>query len=92
MSLIKSIDDAIAAHYDELPYDDFPAAVFAAIEAAGWQLVPKEPTEEMRDAGWDRAWGINFYERDGALVIETTVSRDIYRAMLAAAPKPEMMR
>jgi hypothetical protein len=27
-------------------------AALAAIEAAGWQCVPKEPTKEMYEAGW----------------------------------------
>lgn len=40
----------------------------------GWQLVPVEPTEEMLDAGYFTNHGAN---------------RGIYRAMLAAAPKPE---
>lgn len=40
----------------------------------GWQLVPVEPTEEMLGAGYFTNHGAN---------------RGIYRAMLAAAPKPE---
>lgn len=41
----------------------------------GWQLVPIEPTEEMRDEGRE------MYRNDGDEL-------DIYQAMLAAAPKP----
>lgn len=41
----------------------------------GWQLVPKEPTEEMLEKVWTN--------QDKELLIAE------YRAMLAAAPKPE---
>jgi hypothetical protein len=51
MSLIKSVRDAIGAHVVTYHSQDDAAeiadAVFAAIDAAGWQLVPKEPTKEM---------------------------------------------
>ena len=48
--------------------------VYGAPVPEGWQLVPVEPTEEMLDAGYFTNHGAN---------------RGIYRAMLAAAPKPE---
>lgn len=50
------------------------AAVFAELHAAGREIVPKEPTEDMDNVGWLS------YESDG------DPSR-IYRAMLAAAPE-----
>lgn len=43
----------------------------------GWQLVPKEPTAAMNEAGWD---AIN----------EHNEINPTYRAMLAAAPKQEV--
>lgn len=43
----------------------------------GWQLVPVEPTEEMLVAG---------YETE--MFPEDRTPREIYNAMLAAAPKP----
>jgi TRAP-type C4-dicarboxylate transport system substrate-binding protein len=52
--------------------------ILAAIEAAGWQVVPKEPTREMKEAG-------------GRYKAEYGIRRTVggyYRAMLAAAPKP----
>ena len=45
----------------------------AAIRAAGWAVVPVEPTGEMFEAGHEEFW-------EGKGVVET------YRAMLAAAP------
>jgi len=52
-------------------------SALAAAEKAGWVLVPKEPTHEMRHRG-DREC-----EHDGEPM------KEIYSAMLAAAPKPE---
>jgi len=47
----------------------------------GWVLVPKEPTKEMREAGFDAVnWGD----------IRSPVQlNEAYKAMLAAAPKGE---
>ena len=42
----------------------------------GWQLVPVEPTEAMLDAG-------EMIDGDGVTYV------DLFKAMLAAAPKPE---
>lgn len=44
----------------------------------GWRLVPEEPTEEMKVAGW-------LALKPGA---DDTLLGDAYRAMLAAAPQP----
>ncbi len=59
-------------------------AALAALDRIeeGWQLVPKEPTDEMLEAGWEkeqegREWGR-----------VSSVAADIYEAMLAAAPPP----
>lgn len=43
----------------------------------GWQLVPKEPTDPMLDAGLDHP-----------LVGEPSFWESVYKAMLAAAPEP----
>ena len=56
--------------------------ILRAIEAAGWQVVPKEPTEEML--------------RDGAAKVRTFLEHEgnyprthaMWVAMLAAAPRP----
>jgi len=48
----------------------------------GWQLVPKEPTEEMMRSAY------NIVESEG-LVTTTWLRRTIYQAMLAAAPSPK---
>lgn len=45
-----------------------------AFDETKWQLVPIEPTQEMRNA-----WTDNMHE----------AFKVSYRAMLAAAPKPE---
>jgi hypothetical protein len=48
---------------------------------AGWKLVPQEPTEAMIAAGAEEdQWTIN----EG----QDTCAREIYKAMLAAAPSP----
>lgn len=48
-------------------------AACSAIVPAGWQVVPREPTDEMVAAGWD--------------VEELRTPDRIYRAMLNTAPK-----
>lgn len=76
---------------DEMPISDAHEKEIAAIiakhytaPAEGWQMVPKEPTEEMSKAGYGtavyhqyRGWGQKEYE-----------PMDVWKAMLAAAPKP----
>jgi hypothetical protein len=60
--------------------DDDVEKVIAALDAAGYCIVPMEPTEAMRGAGT----GENTRWRkldDGSVVVDT------YRAMLAARPK-----
>ena len=47
----------------------------------GWQLVPKEPTEEMHHAARD--WSVEKYGK----AIGSEASHGCYQAMLAAAPK-----
>ena len=71
---------------DEMVPGFLPAgrAALSAISAAGWAVVPKEPTAEMlHEAGIE--------VRKPAMTIEPSRGRgDIdvaYRAMLAAAPK-----
>jgi len=48
-------------------------AALAAIRAAGWAVVPVEPTGEMFEAGHEEFW-------EGKGIVDT------YRAMIAAAP------
>lgn len=50
----------------------------------GWQLVPKEPTNLMCDAGSDKFECINNGNEYG--------SEQIYKAMLSAAPEPPRER
>jgi len=57
-------------HFSMRPLFDRPAPKVPA----GWQLVPKEPTEYMEKAGWEAS---DMYPAE------------IYRSMLAAAPKGE---
>jgi hypothetical protein len=76
--------ERIARDLFEVPFGQFPpwngksyladaAIALAAIRAAGWAVVPVEPTDEMFEAGHEEVLG-------GSGVIAT------YRAMLAAAP------
>jgi len=51
-------------------------------KTAGYKVVPVEPTAEMREAGHRAAWQSvpSLFDRDDVA--------NVYRAMLAAAPKP----
>jgi len=64
----------IEQSYREMEAD----AALAAIRAAGWAVVPVEPTEEMLDIGTSHIFqpGATWHKCAG----------DAYRAMLAAAP------
>ena len=55
-----------------------PGAQPAPSIPEGWKLVPVEPTEKMKHAGRAAAWS-------GAVAYNET--RDIYKAMLEAAPQ-----
>ncbi len=57
---------------------DFVVAQPAPSIPEGWKLVPVEPTEKMKHAGRAAAWS-------NAVAYNET--RDIYKAMLAAAPE-----
>ncbi|EPQ4684605.1 hypothetical protein LXC81_000820 [Citrobacter freundii] len=60
-------------HWLRVAYEDGNAPV----SPDGWQLVPKEPTEEMNKAGW-------------AAMNEHDAINPTYRAMLAAAPQQDV--
>lgn len=67
--------DDRGAYYTWEPLYTHPAPI-----PEGWQLVPVEPTPEMLAASWEtdlKATDIN------------TVRKELYQAMLAAAPKLE---
>lgn len=58
------------------------------VDVQGWQMVPKEPTEEMIEAGYDAT-----RDHDGNPVFADAGfcighARHIFRAMLSAAPQP----
>lgn len=76
-----SIQDWIG-HVDDI----YPQAckTLAAIRAAGWAVVPAEPTEEIQDAI------IHAMDDAGYITANQYEAADIYRAaMLAAAPGVE---
>jgi hypothetical protein len=58
---------------DRLGFQIDAIRAIAAIRAAGWAVVPVEPTGEMFEAGHEEFW-------EGKGIVDT------YRAMLAAAP------
>ena len=59
-------------------------ALDAVAAPEGWQIVPQEPTSAMRQAG-SAPWTV-----DPRIEPKTPITaQTIYRAMLAAAPKPE---
>lgn len=77
---IGGMGDALAA-----------AFAFAATVPEGWQLVPKEPTEEMCEVshiGVDVCTGIATVNPGEYYSIWGKDAANVYRAMLAAAPKP----
>ena len=65
----------------EIMMPDMAAAIRAYIAARGLVMVPREPTEQMWEAGED--CGIRMYT--GTV---TYVPTSVYRAMLFAAPDP----
>ncbi len=66
-------------------WDAMVNLVKAAPAACEWQMVPKEPTEEMCDAGYTAARAI--FEEDGCEPNPHDWAK-CYKAMLAAAPSP----
>jgi hypothetical protein len=55
------------------------AAYLAALDAAGWKVVPRKPTDAMDEAGWDTEF----------VALETGGSASkIWQAMIDAAPEP----
>ena len=89
---------------DDITTEEFEAACFEAtygiisklnslslLVPAGWQAVPKEPTEEMCKAG---VWAIDKAREKDGLLQESRPYKAMekhkirYRAMLAAALKP----
>ena len=86
ISLIKELRDGVEGEWC------FPGDLYERIDALltgqvpapavpeGWQLVPVEPTEVMLDATNEHIWGRDTDQNDMLFA---------YRAMLAAAPKPE---
>ncbi|MGI9297077.1 MAG: hypothetical protein ACR2QC_04165 [Gammaproteobacteria bacterium] len=59
-------------------YPGMPERLEAALNAQGYAIVPLEPTEEMVNSGWSE-----FQSEFPECVV------DIYKAMLAATPKPK---
>ena len=66
------------------------AAVQQVTAPDGWQLVPAEPTKEMKAAAVKFANGNAVYKNvsAGVLEIEEGIYGEAYEAMLAAAPQP----
>jgi hypothetical protein len=60
-------------------------SALAAIRAAGWAVVPVEPTLQMLRRGLDDA-GINWREASECEQLSDEEGLRIYRAMLEAAP------
>ena len=64
-------------------YRDMARTAIAAIEEAGYVIVPRVPTEEMRKAGMDAAITEMWLRPEGNRGVEGLAA---YAAMLAAAP------
>lgn len=65
-------------------------AVLDAIEAAGWQCVPKECDHEMFVAAKAQLEIIDEAQEDGSVITGIDGVYDAIEAALAAAPKPEV--
>jgi len=73
--LMERVAEALYDNYDlDLPM----SFTLTAIRAAGWVVVPVEPTEEMLDIGTSHIFqpGVTWHKCAG----------DVYRSMLKAAP------
>ena len=88
--IVEAVARAISAAFDAACVASWPtkeepialaaiAAHVAALDAAGWQVVPKEMTDEMEYAT----------KRPNLEVTWGNRCRWIWRKALAAAPKPE---
>jgi hypothetical protein len=76
--LLERILQAIWHDCDEGLAEANPAiAALAAIRAAGWAVVPVEPTEEIRDAIIDATFNMDYIADDEAV--------KIYQAVIKAA-------
>src|SRR5712692_2241127 len=75
-------------HVGEKKLDIIQRRIEDALDAVtapeGWQIVPREPTPAMRQAG-AAPWTMDARITPNARI----TAQAIYRAMLAAAPKPE---
>jgi hypothetical protein len=71
--------EAIRTSLWEARFEDARYSILAALDAAGWKLVPKNPTKEM----WDAACEAIGYSIPSDMVM------DALKAALAVAPKPE---
>lgn len=88
-----------AAHPRSVPFNEhgdrlrsrfmsYQVAVLSALDAAGYAVVPKEPTKAMRDAAMHHLLNTgNIYTREGeeTIVVETYVTKAVYGAMLSAS-------
>ena len=92
--LIEDITFAIASNFNEEPIS-VTKAVLAAIEAAGYAVVPKIPTIPMVNAGTLQVDGVNsIIPFDGgptrheaqSVTVQGEPLLQIYQAMLAASP------
>lgn len=88
---IKGCDEALGFVTTDREAELQARAALAAVEAGGWRLVPVEPTGAMVEAArrvqidpcQDRETGYTLGEGDEGV-------QGVWRAMLKAAPQPEM--
>ena len=88
-SAANKAEEMLHAAICSLGADHFPGAA-KMVAHEGWQLVPVEPTPEMRLAGVaSQSEKLKRYALGGSLPPIDHGIPDAYRAMLAAAPKRE---
>ncbi len=97
-NLIEAMARAIGMHFlwgDAVPGDvtcgDFAdrsrrsaTAALTALEQAGWRVVPKEATAEMKARGHDYGWSGVI---EGCHELEAERAGQLYVDMISAAPK-----
>jgi hypothetical protein len=92
MSPAEVIELALMDRWPRLGFRQLAVETITALEAAGFVIVPAEPTEDMVLACWTKwhPWGINAPPPQERISDFTRMEVDVrcyWRAMLAARPR-----
>lgn len=87
----RAVDDALPPHWTDGPEENREAclaiarAAFAEIDAAGFVIVPREPTEAMLNGARD--WSVKEYGGVDRIGVGKDGASGYWRAMIDAALK-----